>query len=117
MKKEFDPKLEKKTFKCGKEYWLSDRESAAVDGLPVYSRREISLMLSIKDRLTQNDLDNFYNIKLTTGSTMHEIIIDLNRENEKDLWEDQYKKNGNKLNPTAEIALKDIYKKLGRNIE
>lgn len=114
MKKEFQPKLEKKVFKCGKEYWLSDKESAAIDGLPVYSKREIQLMLSIKDRLAQADLDNFYNIKLITGSTIHEIMIEINKDLEKEQWAEQYRKHGKALSPTAEIALQDIYKKLGK---
>lgn len=105
--------MEKKKFKCGKEYWLSDTESASVDGIPVYSKRELSLMMSIKDRLDQKDLDCFYQTKLVTNATIHEILIDMNKEEEKEQWKDMYRRGVSPLSPTASVALKEIYKKLG----
>lgn len=90
---------------------MADEEMAPVDGLPVYSKKEIDLLKKFKDKLTNQELTDIYEIKLNTGSSLFKILDDgLPREKEK--FEDQYKKPSG-LSPGAQSYLENIRKTLG----
>jgi len=113
----FQPLMKKLRFKLiDKEYWLSDREGSSVEGLPVFSNREMKILLEMKENVTKDFLEKCYNIKLITSSTLMEIKIEAKMQEEKEKWEDQYKKsNKNLTSETGKESLKEIFKILGKS--
>jgi hypothetical protein len=104
MKKVMSPILQK-------EYWIADQEAPPVEGLPVYSKKEIELLKKVQQKLTKKELEDIYMIKLTTGSTLFKIFDD-GLPQEKENFTDQYKKPDG-VSPVNQNYLENIKQILG----
>ena len=99
--------MKKLTSKSGKEFYLVESISAAVDNLPCFTQKELACMA----KATFEEATGYFELKRTATTAFN--VCDF-FDDKKEVHNDSYKKTGSSLSPQAQATLSEIYKKLGR---
>ncbi len=91
--------------KINRTFAILEATDALIQGTPCFTQYEVEWIA--KNNLSEEELNWLFDTRIKDPS------YNLIPEEEKEEWKDSYKKDINKLDPVAEIALKNIYKILG----